>query len=68
VPINPTAKAWLSLCDRDVGPLVDMTNFQDRFDAWRNATGIKDWPANALRRSFASHHYATYKDAMGTLV
>jgi site-specific recombinase XerC len=66
VPINPTAAAWLPICGRRGGQLVDMTNHQKNFDDWRDAAGIEDWPPNALRRSFASYHYAAFKDAKET--
>jgi integrase len=32
-------------------------------EATRAAAGIKRWPSNALRHSFASYHLAHFKDA-----
>ena len=48
---------WKRRCA--LGPEIARHDLCERAD-------IKDWPANALRRSFASHNYATYKDAMET--
>ena len=32
----------------------------------RDAIGLKTWPANALRHSFASYHLAEFKNAAAT--
>jgi integrase len=66
VEINPTMAAWLSLCRRESGPIVGATNLQGRFDAWRAAANIDDWPHDALRRTFASNHVAAFKNAAKT--
>jgi hypothetical protein len=35
-------------------------------EATRVAAGIKRWPSNALRHSFASYHLAHFNDAAGS--
>lgn len=62
IPINPTMLAWLSLCYREAGPIVEPTNYDDRFDDWRVAAGVTEWPHDALRKAFASHHVAAFKN------
>lgn len=58
VPINETAAAWLALCSRSDGPIVDPKDFGKRFKAVRKAAGIKSWTKDVLR-----HCYATYSVA-----
>ncbi|SRR6266496_1450885 len=38
-------------------------NFREFFEQARSDAGIKNWPDNALRHSFASYHLAHFKDA-----
>ena len=38
----------------------------DRLVTTRNAAGIKKWPSDALRHTYASMHYATYQNAGAT--
>jgi excisionase family DNA binding protein len=66
VPINETAAAWYPLCDPADNFLADKRGFDERFEAWRKAAGIVPWPRNALRRTFASYHYATFDNAQLT--
>jgi len=66
VDINETAAAWFSVCDPADTFLVDKQGFEGRFEAWRKAAGIDPWPRNALRRTFASYHFAAFKNAKET--
>lgn len=67
VPISENLNAWLQPLARLSGPvaLTEM-RMRTRFDASRIAAGIQEWPANALRHSFASYHYALHQDAAKT--
>ena len=63
LPIDETLAAWLPLCIRDGGPIVDPTNFQERFKACRAAAGLLDsWIQDGVRHTFATNHAAAYKD------
>ena len=42
---------------------VTPENYEKRLANARAAAGIKHWPSNALRHSFASYHLAHFKDA-----
>jgi len=63
LPINDALAAWLPFCIRDGGPIVDPTNFQERFKTCRAAAGLLDnWIQDGVRHTFASNHAAAYKD------
>jgi integrase len=62
VTIQPNLKAWLEPLSKLSGP-VEPPNFRKKIDAARVRAGIEDWPANALRHSFASYHLAQWQDA-----
>jgi integrase len=61
VRIQPNLGAWLRphACKEH---LVTPPNFRELFDQARAAAGIKYWPKNALRHSFASYHLARFND------
>jgi integrase len=67
VTIPPNLKAWLKPLALSSGPvaLSDMKH-RTRFDTAKTAAKITEWPANALRHSFASYHYALHQDAAKT--
>lgn len=60
------AKVWLRLWRKlcPASPLVP-PNFRKRFEALRAAAGIETWPADVLRHTFASYHYAMHADRKG---
>lgn len=62
VRISPNLRAWLAPVRKASGPITP-ANFVKMFRALRIAAGLTDWPANALRHSFASYHLAHFKDA-----
>ncbi len=62
VTIQPNLKIWLKPLARKEGS-VEPTNFRKRMDAARARAGLDQWPANALRHSFASYHLAKFQDA-----
>ncbi len=66
VSYGETLAAWLEMCARDSGPIVDASTFDDCFTRLRTAAGINDWPHNALRHSFASYHLAAFRDPVQT--
>ena len=66
VPVNQTLAAWLKICVRDSGPIIDTTKLLKRFPSLVKAAGIAPWPQNALRHSYASYHLAAFKDPVRT--
>jgi len=66
VEIQPVLEAWLNLCARDAGAIVDVENFRENMDQLREAAGITAWPHNGLRHSFGSFHLAAFGDQIKT--
>jgi integrase len=62
VKIQPNLREWLLPLRKHKGS-VTPDNFPKRLDAAREAAGIKEWPDNALRHSFAAYHLAHFRDA-----
>jgi integrase len=62
VTLLPNLKAWLETVAQQSGPVYPL-NGRKLTDAARRRAGLKDWPSNALRHSFASYHLATFQDA-----
>lgn len=65
VTISDNLAAWLKPYSTTKGPVTLSTNedvFGERLKAIAEASGIKEWPHNALRHSFGSYFYATSKD------
>jgi integrase len=62
VKIRPNLATWLEPYARHRGA-VTPGNCRKMFEATRVAAGIKHWPSNALRHSFASYHLAHFNDA-----
>jgi integrase len=63
VRIMPQLAAWLAPYRRKIGHLLPKRGLRKLLEADREAAEIKPWPVNALRHSFASHHYAHFHDA-----
>jgi integrase len=62
VTILPNLKAWLARLARKQGPILP-PNPRVKIEAARKRAGIKRWPQNGLRHSFASYHLQFYADA-----
>jgi integrase len=62
VTILPNLKAWLTRVRRSEGP-VTPPNVRFKLDTARKLAGIRPWPQNGLRHSFASYHLAKFQDA-----
>ena len=43
--------------------MAPVENLRQMFHATRDAAGIAEWPADALRHSFASYYLAHFKNA-----
>jgi integrase len=65
VTLQANLRAWLTPVRKLRGYVAPQENFQVLFDESRKAAGIKEWPDNALRHSFASYHVAHFRDAKG---
>jgi integrase len=62
VKMQPNLQAWL-LPPRKRSGKIAPSNLRKTFESARIDAGIKTWPDNALRHSFASYHLAYFKDA-----
>ena len=62
VTVLPNLKAWLGTLARKAGPILP-PNPRVKTEAARKRAGIKRWPQNALRHSYASYHLAKFQDA-----
>jgi integrase len=62
VKIRPNLASWLAPYAVHRG-MVTPGNCRKMLEATRVDAGIKHWPSNALRHSFASYHLAHFNDA-----
>ncbi|MDA7656837.1 tyrosine-type recombinase/integrase, partial [bacterium] len=64
VPMRKNVRQWLDPYRQQDG-LVMPTEmiYRSRLDSARKAAGIKQWPHNALRHSFASYNLAAFENA-----
>jgi integrase len=62
IKIKPNLLLWLKPYAKRNGPVAP-PNFRKLFERAQKAAGIKDWPNNALRHSFASYYLAHFKKA-----
>jgi len=65
VTISDNLAAWLASHSRKSGPVADPERVRVARDKTCEAAEI-EWPANALRHSFASYHLAHFKNAAAT--
>lgn len=65
VEITDTLAAWLAICGKARGPVVEVTDFPKALNSLSKAAGVK-WPQNGLRHSFASYHLAAHGDPTRT--
>ena len=65
VKISENLKAWLLPFEQKEGRVVGDVTWRWRTgkELAREAAGIKKWPPNGARHSFASYHLAEYEDA-----
>ena len=65
VTISDNLKAWLLPYEKHEGKVIGDIPWQWRsgYEEAREAAGIKEWPNNAGRHSFASYHLAENEDA-----
>jgi integrase len=66
VTIQPNLREWLLPLRQHKGNVTPGNGFRQSFEQARKAAGIKEWPENALRHSFASYHLAHMKNAAST--
>ena len=65
VEISDTLAAWLAVCGKTRGPIVDVTDFPKALTTLAKSAGVK-WTQNGLRHSFASYHLAAHGDTVKT--
>jgi integrase len=63
ITMQPNLREWLLPFRKLRGNVTPLESFREFFEKARSDAGIKDWPDNALRHSFASYHVAHFKDA-----
>lgn len=63
VYISENAKAWLAKCDLENLVTRKGKWFNRQLPKVRQAAGLKHWPKNCLRHSFASYHLAMHGSA-----
>jgi len=62
VPISAYLRAWLD-CARQVDGKLPAVNYADKFKRALDKAKLRaNWPQNGLRHSFASYHYAKYRN------
>ena len=67
VEISENLSAWLTPHHRENGPVrPPFITYRRKFVKALKASGIREWPDNALRHSFASYHLAAGQDAAAT--
>ena len=62
VKIEPNLRLWLESATRSRDEITPL-NLRVRLLETRKAAGLKRWPFNGLRHSYASYHLAHFKDA-----
>jgi integrase len=65
VTLQPNLREWLMPLRKLKGSIIP-EDFRHLFAQARYAAGIKEWPGNGLRHSFASYHLAAFKNAAST--
>ena len=65
VSISDNLKLWLLPHRRQKGAIKPAA-WRYHAEAARKASGLKEWPKNALRHSFGSYHYAMHHNAAMT--
>jgi integrase len=63
ITMQSNLREWLLPFRKLKGNVTPQENFRKLFEQARSDAGIKNWPDNALRHSFASYHLAHFKDA-----
>ncbi|MDB4487231.1 tyrosine-type recombinase/integrase [Akkermansiaceae bacterium] len=64
VPMRKNLRQWLDPYRQQNGLLMPTEMiYRSRLDSARKAAGIKQWPHNALRHSFASYNLAAFENA-----
>ena len=63
VEIHSTLRKWLMPLARTNGKVAPAKSYDWRLAHQAKAAGITEWPKNALRHSFASYHFAAFKNA-----
>jgi integrase len=65
ITMQPNLREWLLPYRKFKGKVAPANCFREFFEQARVAAGIKRWPDNALRHSFASYHVTKFRDAKG---
>lgn len=69
VDMQPALLAWLEACKAKLqngGEIVDQARFRRHKELLLEAAAIEEWPANGLRHSFGSYHFAMFRSADDT--
>lgn len=64
IPMRDCLREWLAPHRQKRGPVMPSEMaYRSRLQEARKAAGLKEWPHNALRHSFASYHLAAFENA-----
>jgi integrase len=66
VTLQPNLREWLQPYRKLKGNVTPLETFRELFARARIDAGLREWPENALRHSFASYHLAHFKNAAST--
>jgi integrase len=69
VDMQPALLAWLEPCREKLqngGEIVDQGRFRKNKELLLEAAEIQEWPANGLRHSFGSYHFAMFRSSDDT--
>ena len=61
-PLTPNLVAWLKVIGSSGTISLPLRNLKRRWERAREVLG-RDWPHDAMRHSYASYHFAMYRDA-----
>jgi integrase len=69
VDMQPALLSWLKPCVETLkmgGPIVEKSKFWKNKELLMEAAEIQEWPANGLRHSFGSYHFAMFRSSDDT--
>jgi hypothetical protein len=68
VDISQNLMAWLIRYRKAEGPLVpSQSRFRDQREVVMAKAGVKSWPVDVARHTFATMHYNTHQNAAATM-
>lgn len=66
ITIEPVLRKWLELARNKEGPVLNAVGFKNRRRKLVRAADLEKWIQDGLRHSFASYHFAKFKNEIET--